>query len=272
MKRRYQALIAALLVIGVGLLAAWWLRGRGEPPEAELAPPAAPAVAASASAPPAIAAASAPPVLHPIDAVAAGESPPDAAATLVDLFGKKAVDALFVLDDLPLHIVATVDSLGRATSSPRLWPIKPTSGRFAIEKKGDASFVSADNGLRYAPLLIALESVDMKKLAQAYKRFYPRLQKEYENLGYPDGYFNDRLVVVIDSMLDTPEPAGPLEVRLPNTEGASAPARPWILYEFADPQLAALPAGQKLLLRMGPVDARRLKARLAEFRKLIAPG
>jgi hypothetical protein len=61
-------------------------------------------------------------------------------------------------------------------------------------------------------------------------------------------------------------------VRLPNTEGASAPARPWILYEFADPQLAALPAGQKLLLRMGPVDARRLKARLAEFRKLIAPG
>jgi hypothetical protein len=33
-----------------------------------------------------------------------------------------------------------------------------------------------------------------------------------------------------------------------------------------------LPAGQKLLLRMGPANERRVKARLAEFRKQIAPG
>jgi hypothetical protein len=231
-------------------------------------------VAASAPAVPAIAAeASAPAILHPVEAIPTAEGPADAATMLSDLFGKAAVDALFVLDDFPHRAAATVDNLGRPAASPRLWPLRPMAGHFAVaEANSGATVVGADNALRYAPLLVALESVDMARAAQTYKRLYPQLQKEYENLGYPNGYFNDRLVQVIDSMLAAPEPAAPLEVQLPNTEGASAPKRPWLLYEFADPQLAALPAGQKLLLRMGPANERRVKARLAEFRKQIAPG
>jgi hypothetical protein len=268
-KRQHQVLIVALAIVGIGALGFWWAQRRSPPPEA-VAPPVA---AASAPVPAVVAAASAPAILHPIEAVAAPEGPVDAAALLTDLFGRQAVAALFVLDDLPLHVAATVDNLGRPAASPRLWPVRPTPGRFSVvETKDGATVIAPDNGLRYAPLLVALESVDLPHAAQAYKRLYPQLQKEYENLGYPNGYFNDRLVEVIDSMLATPEPGGPLEVRLPNVAAASAPAHPWILYEFADPQLAALPAGQKLLLRMGPVDERRMKGRLAEFRKLIAPA
>jgi hypothetical protein len=185
----------------------------------------------------------------------APEGPVDAAALLTDLFGRQAVAALFVLDDLPLHVAATIDHLGRPAASLRLWPVRPTPGRFSvIETKDGATVIGPDNGLRDAPLLVALESVDLPHAAQAYKRLYPQLQKKYENLGYPNGYFDDRPVEVINSMLATPEPGGPLDVRLPNIEAASAPSHPWILYEFADLQLAALPAPQKLLLRMGPVD------------------
>ena len=270
MKRQHLASIVVLIVVAVGALSFWWLRGRSAAPES-----AAPAVAAASApaAPPVVAAApSAPAVLHPIEAVQGVGGPPDAAAMLADLFGKKAVDALFLTDDFALHLAATVDNLGRPTASPRLWPVRPTGGRFTVETRAGATVIGADNGLRYDPLLIAFESADLRRVAQAYKRLYPQLQKEYENLGYPDRYFNDRLVEVIDSMLATPDPAAPLELRLPNTEGASAPARPWLLYEFADPEMAARPAGQKLLLRMGPVNERRMKARLAEFRKLVAPA
>jgi hypothetical protein len=265
MKRQHQALIVVLAIIGIGVVGFWWVQRKSQPPEVAAAP-------GAAAAPSAVAAASAPAILHPIDVVATPEGPPDAAAMLTDLFGPKAVGALFVLDDFPLHVAATVDNLGRPAASPRLWPVRPTAGRFSVvETKQAATVISPDNGLRYAPLLIALESVDLPRAAQAYKRLYPQIQKEYENLGYPDGYFNDRLVEVIDSMLAAPDPGGPLEVRLPNIEAGSAPARPWILYEFADPRLAALPAGQKLLLRLGTVNERRMKGRLSEFRKLIAP-
>jgi hypothetical protein len=270
MKRQHQVLLVGLLVVAIGGLAFWWWREQNAAPELAALPAAASAVPAASAV--IIAAASAPAILHPIEAIETVEGPPDMAATLASLFGRQAVDTLFVLDDFPHRIVATVDNLGRATATPRLWPLRSTPGRFGVaETKDGVTVTGADNGLRYEPLLSALESVDMTRAGQEYKRLYPQLQKEYENLGYPDAYFNDRLVEVIDSMLATPEPALPLELRLPNTEGASAPARPWLLYEFADPALAALPAGQKLLLRTGPANERRIKARLAEFRKLIAP-
>jgi len=50
--------------------------------------------------------------------------------------------------------------------------------------------------------------------------------------------------------------------------------RPWVHYEFADPELEALSAGQKLMVRVGPVNESRLKARLRAFRTALAarPG
>jgi hypothetical protein len=55
--------------------------------------------------------------------------------------------------------------------------------------------------------------------------------------------------------------AGLTEVR-----GPVAPERPWVRYEYADPTLQGASAGWKIMLRIGPVNERRLKARLAEWR------
>jgi hypothetical protein len=43
-----------------------------------------------------------------------------------------------------------------------------------------------------------------------------------------------------------------------------------VFYEFADPALEAESAGRKLLLRMGPGNAARVKAKLREIRGRIA--
>jgi hypothetical protein len=42
-----------------------------------------------------------------------------------------------------------------------------------------------------------------------------------------------------------------------------------VFYQFADPKLEALPAGQKLLIRMGPQNASVIKAKLQQFRAAI---
>ena len=119
--------------------------------------------------------------------------------------------------------------------------------------------ISPQNAARYAPLVRAFEAVNAEKLVALYVRFYPLFQEAYREQGYPNAYFNDRLVQALDMLIATREAPGQLAI-----------AQPKVLYEFADPALEALPSGQKILLRMGPENAARVKAKLREIRALVA--
>ena len=102
------------------------------------------------------------------------------------------------------------------------------------------------------------EALPTEPLVALYTRFYPLFQEQYENLGYPDKYFNDRVVEVVDHLLATPEVQEP--VRL---------VQPGVLYQFADPKLENLSAGQKIFLRMGQANAAKLKSKLREIRRAL---
>ncbi len=264
--------VVAIAVIAAALF--WWRQH-------ELASPAPVALPAPIEQTPGaaqgMAPASAPAALvpaHPIEAASDAASGAQAASptvedALITLLGRKAVLSMMQLDDFPRRFAATVDNLGRSSAPTRLWPINPTPGRFTVETRADESFINADNGLRYTPFVLMVESVDMPRAVALYKQFYPQIQEAYEVIGFPNRYFNDRLVEVIDLLLATPEIETPLKVVLPPINGPVRPDRPWVLYEFAAPELQSLSAGQKILLRSGPVNARRLKAKLAEIRSLI---
>jgi hypothetical protein len=112
---------------------------------------------------------------------------------------------------------------------------------------------------RYMPYVELLDSVNMADLATIYQQKQPLFQQAYVELGYPDGDFNLRLLEVIDLMLAAPEVTEP--VRL---------LKPEAYYLFADPELEALPAGGRLMIRMGNDNAARVKAKLGEFRAAIA--
>jgi len=179
------------------------------------------------------------------------------------------VAALFVTDDFPRRFVATVDALGRSAAPASVWPMRPAAGRFEVAGTGDAEHIGPDNGLRYAPYVQLLESVDAAALVRAYTAIYPQLQQAYVDLGFPEGYFNDRFIGVLDQLIVTPAPPRPLAVRLPPVGGPVQPSRPWVLYEYADPRLQALTAGQRLMLRLGDVNERRVKARLVALRDAL---
>jgi hypothetical protein len=268
--------LAAIALIGAGAL--FW-RQRLASPWAPTAGPIASTptqpVAAAPAPIPSAPLASEPAVRHPIEVpvtAAPSSAPLDVEAALVDLFGRKAVLSLFQLQDFPRRFVSTVDNLGRAHAPASLWPVNPTAGRFLVERQDGAEIISADNGLRYTPYVLLVETVDMRQAVAAYARLYPLLQQAYEDIGYPKRYFNDRLVEVIDQLLATPEVNWPVRVRLPAINGPVQPERPWVMYEFEHPALQSLSAGQKVLLRMGPVNERRMKTKLAEIRRLVTSG
>lgn len=258
------------LAVGVAGVVLWqrWL----PPIVVAEAPAPAPAAQAPADAPlpgPPAGAAQ-PAVLYPIEAAASGPveplEPRQWKDALYDLLGRRAVLSFLQVDDLPRRIVATVDNLGRSHAPAALWPVNPAEDRFRVETRGGKTVIAADNARRYAPFIALVEHVNAAQAVDLYVRMYPELQRAYAQLGFPHSYFNDRLVEVIDGWLALPVPEQPLEVRLTEVKGPIPSARPWVRYELADPALESLPAGQKILLRLGPDHQRRLQAKLAEFR------
>jgi hypothetical protein len=187
------------------------------------------------------------------------DSDPGVHDTLVAFFGAKAVAQFLVPENVVRHIVVTVDNLPRKKVAVELRPVKPTPGMTATTSQGDITTLGAKNFERYAPVIKVVQNTDTKTLADVYFKMYPLFQQSYEDLGYPGQYFNDRLVEVIDDMLQAPDVAGPIEL-----------TQPKVFYEYADPKLESRSAGQKLLMRMGPANEAVMKAKLRDFRKAIA--
>ncbi|MFW2456780.1 DUF3014 domain-containing protein [Methyloversatilis discipulorum] len=265
MKKSTAAVSAVVLAVaGVGGYL-YWLQQRAEPADAP-APIEAPVVTAPEPQAPAPEPAPHYPIAAPEVADAAGaEVDPDAKllAALRALFGA-SVDTLFNSTDIVRRIVVTVDNLPREKVARRLMPVKPVPGPTATAGSGDTLVLDESNAARYRTYIHLVDTVPTAAVVDAYVRNYPAFQQRYVELGYPDGYFNNRLVEVIDHLLAAPELAGPLRL-----------AQPKVLYTFADPELEKLSEGQKIMLRMGPDNAARVKAKLREIRAAVtkqAPG
>lgn len=242
----------AVTAVAAGAAALFFWPSGDEPPEVTEAPRAAatPEPAANYPVPPAKADAPPLPALEESDSLFAD--------LFTSLIGTDAVQALLIKNDVARHIVVTVDNLPRKKFAERLKPIKPIAGKFAATGPEGAQTVAKENSARYNAAVKLFDTVDAQTLSAAYFRVYPLLQQAYVDLGYPTGYFNNRLVEVIDHLLATPDVQGPIQVVQPN-----------VLFEFADPQLEALSSGQKAMLRLGPEHAAVVKKKLRELRTAI---
>lgn len=178
---------------------------------------------------------------------------------LNDLLGE-ALDDMLVESGLIERIVATIDNLPRSHVAERIRPVGRLDGQFLVDDLGeDGGYtINTGNYARYTPLVEVLTAADLHAASEVYRRFYPLFQNAYVGLGYPQGYFNDRLVEVIDHLLATPE-----------VDDATPLVRPHVLYEYADPELEALSSGQKLLIRMGSENRSRVKDVLKRFRDIV---
>lgn len=205
------------------------------------------------------------PIEHPIDAPEPAPTLPSVrdsdsliAGPLSALTGKSAWNALFYHEEIIRRIVTTIDNLPRSEASAKLWPVQP-AGSWMETAGGEGNLViSPLNAERYAAYMAVLQKVPVEKVAALYRRYYSLFQQAYADLGYPDAYFNDRLVTVIDHLLATPEP---LE--------APRLVQEKVIYQFADPDLEQRSAGQKILLRIGVENAQVVKMKLREFRAAI---
>lgn len=257
--------IAAVVIVAAVVAAGVYLARRATQPQT---PPMAEAPAASVASP----AATAPPVQHPIEqaqttpassatvAPAPLDGSDDAiAAAFSTLAGGKDLSALLVQPELIQRIVATVDLLPRHGGLGSLTlPVHPPKGSFMLDESAASPVVAAGNSARYTPYMQIVAAVEPQALVDWYVHAYPLFQEAYRQLGYPDGYFNDRLIVAIDDMLAAPEPVAPPLLERSQT---------YVFY--ANPALESLSAGQKLMLRVGHDNELKIKAKLRAIRSKL---
>ena len=253
--RALPLVIAVLFAAAAAGAVYWWfVRDRGSP--APSRPPEASARPAPKGEPPAA-------TRFPIPGAETGKSLPTldmsdslAREEIAGLVGSKAFADLVVPTGIVRRFVATVDNLPRSAAPRRVFPVHSVPGVFGVTGRGESLAIGPVNPARYAMHVRVLESADATALVKTYLRLYPLFQRAYEELGFPGRHFNDRLVEAMDDLLAAPDAAP--SVRL---------LQPKVLYVFADPDLEARSAGQKILVRMGGDNAARVKAKLREIRR-----
>jgi hypothetical protein len=253
--------VAAAAIIG-------WRESRRSAP----APAAAPSAAVVPPAPAPPAPPEPPAIRHPLPPAEKRALPPLDQSDdyvkegLVGLLGHKAVATFLHLEGAARRFVATLNNLATDQASATLWPVNPTPGRFETDAQDGGLVISPRNAERYAPFVRFADGIDAQRAVALYQRLYPLLQAAYEDLGAPGKYLNDRVVEVIDNLLATPQVAGPVRVKRVGADAGAGAG----LYLYEDSALESATAGQKILLRMGPDNAAKLKAKLTELRALIA--
>lgn len=179
---------------------------------------------------------------------------------LAEIIGSDLVKQFFKATGLIHRFVVTIDALPKKEVPVKYRLLPPTAEKFLVKEYSVETFtLDPENFKRYDSTMQLLDKLDTELFVKWYKRFYPLIQEAYDSLGYQNRYFNDRFIVVIDHLLETPEATGSIQL---------VPYK--IFYKFADPALQKLSAGQKILIRIGPVNAALVKAKLTEIRNRLA--
>jgi hypothetical protein len=130
--------------------------------------------------------------------------------------------------------------------------------QFRTYIQADKEWIDPASYKRYAPYVDVFESLQTESLLQLYLEYKPAIEDIFAEIGNPSDSFDEKLEEAIDVLLDTPEVPVPVEVFTDS-----------VMYKFADRRLESLTAPQKQLLRTGPENMRRIKAKLREIKESL---
>jgi hypothetical protein len=247
-----QFIVIAVVVLGIAIAAYYyWEQTQPEPKAVEVITP-----------PPPIAPPK--PVLHHVLKVPEskfplpqlGESDSVMLEALASLMGKESFMKIFRVEQIIHNIVVTIDNLPNQSLPENTMPITPVPGNLVVSVADGEMSISPKNVARYTPYVHLAGVVNTQKLVALYLRFYPLFQKSYEELGYPNKYFNDRVIEVIDNLLAAPDIKEPVKL-----------VQPKIVYHYADPDLEGRSIGQRTLMRIGTENEAKVKTKLQEIRQ-----
>ncbi|MEA3382682.1 MAG: DUF3014 domain-containing protein [Pseudomonadota bacterium] len=168
------------------------------------------------------------------------------------------VNRMLVNEGLIQRFVVSVTNLANDEMAPNHQLLTPPEQNFRVYSQAGKQWIDAASYKRYTPYVDMLESFDNDALLNIYGIYKGDIQAKFSEIGNPDEDFNQVLLEAFDQLLDTPEVPVPVEVYSDS-----------VAYKYADERLENLNEPQKQLLRTGPDNMRRIKAKLRELKVLV---
>ena len=171
---------------------------------------------------------------------------------------EETVNRMLVNEGLIQRFVVSVTNLANDEMAPNHQLLTPPEKNFRVYSQAGKQWIDAASYKRYTPYVDMLESFDNDALLNIYGIYKGDIQAKFAEISDPDKDFNNVLLDAIDQLLDTPEVPVPVEVYTDS-----------VAYKYADDRLENLNEPQKQLLRTGPDNMRRIKAKLRELKVLV---
>jgi hypothetical protein len=238
------ALVAAMAIAGGG---AYYYRYGRHPvaPQAATAKPA--PAAAAAELPRTLLGAGA----DAVDVPPLPESDPLVRRLLQSMSSHPRVVAWMATDGLIRNFTVVVDNIADGGTPARHLGVLKPAGRFKTTRDAGGLRIDPASYQRYDDLARAVDSVDPQAAARVYATLKPRIEEAHRELGAQEP-FDRTLEEAIVRLVETPLARG--DGRLA-AKGAEA-------FQYTDQRLESLTDAQKLLLRMGPANARLVQEKL----------
>lgn len=136
-------------------------------------------------------------------------------------------------------------------------PLNYPAGRFEVERRDNAIYLSEENFERAETLVDTLTAIPPAQLARYYRTWQPLLEEAYQELGRSES-FDARVSKAIDQVLATEPLRGDVQLEQPS-----------VFYTYADPELESANDISKFLWRLGPENTEQLQAYVRELKPLL---
>ncbi len=177
---------------------------------------------------------------------------------LLSLSDDDQTGRLLVNEGLLSRFVVSVSNIADDELAVNHNLMTPPEQHFRVYTQAGKEWIDPASYKRYTPYVDALESIDSAKLVELYKLYKPAISDIFMQIGDPDTDFDSVLVDAIDHLLDTPEVPVPVEVYTDS-----------VMFKYRDSRLESLSQPQKQLLRTGPENMRRIKAKLRALKDAL---
>ncbi len=175
------------------------------------------------------------------------------------LISNNVVGSSLVNQDIIRQFVVFVDNLAQGELTRKVSPIKGPEKLFTVSEITNKVYLNPESYHRYDAYATVIANMDEQSLMHTYKQLTPLFDEAFAELGYSNAKFNDRMLQAIKVMLAAPIIEEPIELSSISVN-----------YRFVDPNLEALPSAQKLFIRMGPENTRKVKAALRKMENQLA--
>lgn len=200
-----------------------------------------------------------PPLPEPVQLPALNDSDSFVRLQIAGLDAGPVVLAQLSDSEMVRKFVMTAETVSRGFYPTQNLPVLGLNRGIALQETGEDRYLMLPaTHDRYNTLVDALVKVDTRQAVQLYRDLEPLVTRAFAELGLPNRNFGDVLLQALDNVINARSFEGPFELVRPN-----------VIYRFADPEIENLSEVEKLLLRMGPANAGRLKQKMQEFRQQL---